>query len=184
MVSHGGGIDGFITWIGFISDIDLGWVVVNNGGSRASTLVGYEIIDAFMGLEDDIDWSADGKKSYDKSMARVDSLRKDVASRRVSGTQPRLSASAYEGDYDDDFYGNMTVNTSGDKLMLSRGNALKGTLNHWHYDTFQVRWDEPRERARYGNEFITFHFNAKNEAHIMERFLDGNPAYFSKVKDD
>ena len=184
MVSHGGGIDGFITWIGFISDLDLGWVVVNNGGSRASTLVGYEIIDAFMGLEDDIDWSADGKKSYNESMARYDSLRNDVDSRRVFRTETRLQNSGYVGDYNHEFYGDMTISTSDNKLIISRGDALNGTLNHWHYDTFRARWDEPRERARYGNEFITFHFNAKNEAHIMERFLDGNPVYFNKVKDD
>jgi|TARA_B110000263_G_scaffold242541_1_gene248127 CubicO group peptidase (beta-lactamase class C family) len=183
-VSHGGGIDGFRTWLGFIPDIKLGWVVFNNGGSGASTLIGYEIIDAFLGLEDDVDWSAKGKKSYAMQTARADSLRTDVDSRRVMGTQPRLESSGYKGDYHDDFYGNMTVTASDGKIILSRGNALRGTLNHWHYDTFRVRWDSPRERASFGNEFITFHFNAKNEAHIMERFLDGNPVYFNKVKDD
>jgi len=180
MVSHGGGIDGFITWIGFISDLDLGWVVVNNGGSRASTLVGYEIIDAFMGLEDDIDWSADGKKSYNESMARYDSLRNDVESRRAFGTETRLKNSGYVGDYNHEFYGDMTISTSGNKLIISRGDALNGTLNHWHYDTFRARWDEPRERARYGNEFISFHFNTKNEVVYLERFLDGEPKYFKK----
>ena len=183
-VSHGGGIDGFRTWLGFIPDIKLGWVVFNNGGSAASKFVGYEIIDAFLGLEDDVDWSAKGKKSYAMQTARADSLRTDVDSRRVMGTQPRLESSGYKGDYHDDFYGNMTVTASDGKIILSRGDALRGTLNHWHYDTFRVRWDSPRERASFGNEFITFHFNAKNEAHIMERFLDGKPGYFSKVKDD
>ena len=180
MVSHGGGIDGFVTWIGFISDIDLGWVVINNGGSTASTLVGHEIIDAFLGLEDDIDWSTDGKKSYDIRMARYDSLRNDVDSRRVFRTETRLQNSEYVGDYNHEFYGDMTISTSDNKLIISRGDALNGTLNHWHYDTFRARWDEPRERARYGNEFISFHFNAKNEVVYLERSLDGAPKYFKK----
>ena len=148
--------------------------------SGASTLVGYEIIDAFMGLADDIDWSGDAKKSYDKSMARLDSLRNDVDSRRVFTTETRLQNSGYAGDYNHEFYGDMTISVSGDKLIISRGDALNGTLNHWHYDTFRVRWDEPRERARYGKEFISFHFNAKNEVVYLERSLDGAPRYFKK----
>jgi len=182
MVSHGGGIDGFITWIGFISDIDLGWVVVNNGGMMASLSVGREIIDAFLGKEDDIDWSEKDKKLYDRTLVIRDSLRKDIDSRRVSDTRPRLKKSEYKGDYNHDFYGKMTVSTSGNDLILSRGNALKGTLSHWHYDTFRVRWDQARERGSYGNEFITFHYNIKNEVVSLERSLDGKPRIFYKDK--
>ena len=180
MVSHGGGIDGFITWTGFISEIDLGWVVVNNGGMRASYAVGREIIDAFLGKADDIDWSGKDKKSYDKAIAVQDSIRNDVDSQRVSNTSPRLKNSGYKGEYDHDFYGRMTVSTSGNNLILSRGDALKGTLSHWHYDTFRVRWNSPRERARYGSEFISFHFNIKNEVAALERSLDGKARIFDK----
>ena len=180
MVSHGGGIDGFITWTGFISEIDLGWVVVNNGGMPASMSVGREIIDAFLGKADDIDWSGKDKKAYDKAIAVQDSIRNDIDSRRVSNTRPRLKNSGYKGDYHHDFYGKMTVATSGNNLILSRGDALKGTLSHWHYDTFRVRWNSPRERARYGSEFISFRFNIKNEAVALERSLDGKARIFDK----
>ena len=74
----------------------------------------------------------------------------------------------------------MTVSTSGNNLILSRGDALKGTLSHWHYDTFRVRWNSPRERARYGSEFISFHFNIKNEVVALERSLDGGTKIFNK----
>tara|TARA_B100000809_G_scaffold265966_1_gene326567 strand:+ start:2875 stop:4404 length:1530 start_codon:yes stop_codon:yes gene_type:complete len=184
MVSHGGGIDGFITWTGFISEIDLGWVVFNNAGMRASYSVGREIIDAFLGKEDDIDWSEKDKKSYDRALAVGDSIRKNVDSRRVLNTQLRLKNSGYEGDYNDDFYGRMTVSSSGNDLILSRGNALKGTLSHWHYDTFRVRWDHPRERGSFGNEFISFHFSTKNEVVSLERLLDGKPRFFWKEENE
>ena len=74
----------------------------------------------------------------------------------------------------------MTVSTSGNNLILSRGDALKGTLSYWHYDTFRVRWNSPRERARYGSEFISFRFNIKNEAVALERSLDGKARIFDK----
>ena len=85
---------------GFISDIDLGWVVFNNAGMRVSYAVGREIIDAFLGKEDDIDWSGKDKKSYDRAVAMSDSIRKDMDSRRVLETQPRLENLEYKGEYD------------------------------------------------------------------------------------
>ena len=180
MVSHGGGIDGFITWTGFISDIDLGWVVFNNAGMRVSYAVGREIIDAFLGKEDDIDWSGKDKKSYDRAVAMGDSIRKDIDSRRVLETQPRLENLEYKGEYDNNFYGKMTVSTSGNDLIISRGDALKGSLSHWHYDTFRVRWNSPRERGAFGNEFISFHFNLKNEVISLDRLMDGKRKVFIK----
>ena len=61
-----------------------------------------------------------------------------------------------------------------------------GTLNHWHYDTFRVRWDLLADRVKGccggDNEFITFHFNVNNEANAMERVMDGRPTYFTKLK--
>ncbi len=184
MVSHGGGIDGFITWTGFISDIDLGWVVFNNAGMYASFAVGREIIDAFLGKEDEIDWSRKEKIAYDKIVATRDSIKKDIDSRRVSNTRPRLNNSGYKGEYNNDFYGKMKVSTSSNKLILSRGDALKGTLNHWHYDTFTVRWNSPRERGAFGNEFISFHFSTKNEVVSLERSLDGKPRIFWKEENE
>ena len=79
-ISHGGGIDGFITSVGFLPDIELGWVVFNNGGSMASYFVGNEIIDSFLGVSDKLDWSAIGKEFVEKSTAQADSLLKDIES--------------------------------------------------------------------------------------------------------
>jgi hypothetical protein len=78
----------------------------------------------------------------------------------------------------------MKVSTSSNKLILSRGDALKGTLNHWHYDTFTVRWNSPRERGAFGNEFISFHFSTKNEVVSLERSLDGKPRIFWKEENE
>ncbi len=180
-ITHGGGIDGFITWIGFVPDLDLGWVVFNNGGNGASYVVGTEIIDAYLGVGDEIDWSSVRKKYYDKAIASADSTIHDLESQRVENTKKRVSNNGYVGNYNEEFYGEMTITEKEGNLILSRGNALRGILNHWHYDTFQVRWDSPRERARFQNEFITFHFNARNEPYVLERIMDGKPAYFIRI---
>ncbi|MDP6339242.1 MAG: serine hydrolase [Candidatus Marinimicrobia bacterium] len=180
-ISHGGGIDGFITSVGFLPDIELGWVVFNNGGSMASYFVGNEIIDSFLGVSDKLDWSAIGKEFVEKSTAQADSLLKDIESNLVKNTSPRLANKGFVGEYSEEFYGELQVSQDGNKLVLSRGDALKGILEHWHYDTFRVNWDEPRERASLGKEFITFHFNIKNDVALLERHLDGQPKYFKKI---
>jgi len=189
-VSHGGYLDGFSTWIGFLPANNLGWVVMNNGGARITTVVGAEIIDAFLGVKDRVDWSvAEMKyvKANPSSGYQIsDSLMADLVSSRVEGTHLRLKYSGYIGNYTHEFYGKLKIEEKDGKLIISRGENLMGTLNHWHYDTFRVRWDLLADRV-IGccggvNEFITFHFNVNNEANAMERVMDGRPTYFTKSK--
>ena len=139
----------------------------------------------FLNVNYKIDWSMLEMKyqkdnpSYGYQVS--DSLLADIVSNRVNGTSLRLDNSGYTGEYSNEFYGNLIINEKNGKLFISRGNKLQGILNHWHYDTFQVRWDSPRERARFQNEFITFHFNARNEPYVLERIMDGKPAYFIRI---
>ena len=188
-ISHGGYLDGFSTWIGFVPSINVGWVVMNNGGIRMTQVVGTEIIDAFLNVNNKIDWSMLEMKyqkdnpSYGYQVS--DSLLADIVSNRVNGTSLRLDNSGYTGEYSNEFYGNLIINEKNGKLFISRGNKLQGILNHWHYDTFRVSWDLLADRVRGccggGNEFITFHFNMKNESAVLERIMDGNPTYFNKL---
>ena len=130
-ITHGGGIDGFITWIGFVPDLDLGWVVFNNGGNGASYVVGTEIIDAYLGVGDEIDWSSVRKKYYDKAIASADSTIHDLESQRVENTKKRVSNNGYVGNYNEEFYGEMNITEKAGNLILSRGGALRGVHVVW-----------------------------------------------------
>lgn len=63
---------------------------------------------------------------------------------RVRGTAPSLPLGAYAGTYVDPLYGEMQVKLENGKLALYFAGDEAADLEHWHYDTFRVRW---RDRA-------------------------------------
>ena len=67
------------------------------------------------------------------------------------GTKPSLALARYAGTYADSLYGEATVKASGDGLRLRIG-TLEGTLEHWQFDTFRVKWDNRWQ----GTDLVTF----------------------------
>src|SRR5262249_34183615 len=61
---------------------------------------------------------------------------------RVKGTKPSLTPEEYAGAYRDDLYGELRVEQEKGRLTLRYGPAFVGELEHWHYDTFRVRWND------------------------------------------
>ena len=90
-------------------------------------------------------------KLFGGLQAQADSARLRQEAQRVSGTRPTLALERYAGTYDDSLYGAVTVTYQNGKLELQRG-ARRATLEHWHYDTFRVRW----ENAWQGSSMLTF----------------------------
>ncbi|HJS73943.1 MAG TPA: DUF3471 domain-containing protein, partial [Vicinamibacteria bacterium] len=58
----------------------------------------------------------------------------------MKGTTPSKPLEAYAGTYEDEMYGTLSVTLDDGKLVLRRHRAWVGELEHWHYDTFLVRW--------------------------------------------
>ena len=64
----------------------------------------------------------------------------------------------YAGAYKDEMYGDAKVTLENGKLVLATPGFV-GDLEHWNYDTFQVKW-----RARsLGKALVTFTLNAKGK---------------------
>jgi hypothetical protein len=64
----------------------------------------------------------------------------------------------YAGTYRDAWYGDITIALEQDRLVMrfTRTPSLAGTLEHWQYDTFVVRWADRELRA---DAFVTFALN-------------------------
>ena len=73
----------------------------------------------------------------------------------MSGTKPSLPIAQYVGVYTDSLYGETTVTAAGGGLRVRIG-SLEGTLEHWQYDTFRLRWD----RRWLGTPLLTFVLDA------------------------
>lgn len=54
--------------------------------------------------------------------------------------RPSRPLAAYAGRYEDELHGAMVVREEAGKLTLQFGGGDTADLEHWHYDTFRVRW--------------------------------------------
>ena len=93
-------------------------------------------------LGTDRDWSAEMLALYGGIKQRAKAAERKADSTHVLNTKPSLSLSAYVGSYAHPQYGKAIITMPNGKLQLSMNNLLTGALNHWHYDTFRLAYDQ------------------------------------------
>jgi hypothetical protein len=73
-------------------------------------------------------------------------------------SRPSLQLSSYAGNYEDAWYGGVTIAEENRKLVIRFDHtpALVGDMEHWQYDTFIARW---RDRQLNADAFVTFSLN-------------------------
>jgi CubicO group peptidase (beta-lactamase class C family) len=133
-ISHGGGIDGFITSVVLFPNDRLGLVAFTNIGSGLSDIINRHAADLVLGLEAK-DWNAEalqrraaGKEAEDEAEAKKEST-------RVADTTPSHPLADYTGDYHHPGYGIMKISLASEALSLTF-NDIVSPLEHWHYDVF------------------------------------------------
>jgi CubicO group peptidase (beta-lactamase class C family) len=167
IASHSGGIDGMLSQILLAPEEELGIVVLTNtspSGSLAHSAVTFHVLDAYLGAEGEIDWRARFRELGAKQeQAQQEQERKRQES-RVAGTSPALALDGYAGTYENEMYGKLLLSLEGGRLVLRRHTAWVGDLEHWHYDTFLVRWRDPVM----GKNLVTFRLSPEGKAASLE----------------
>jgi CubicO group peptidase (beta-lactamase class C family) len=149
---HTGSIDGMVAIIGLIPDERLGvYVPANLDHAELRHALMYRVFDAYLG-NPPRDWSAGLLKLYGSLSAAGDSARRRTEARRIPNTHPSLSLDQYAGAYADSLVGDVVVSFQNGKLRLRSSSTHAGTLEHWEYDSFRLRWDNAWE----GFSFATF----------------------------
>jgi hypothetical protein len=155
LVTHTGGLPGYVSRVAMIPDKKLGVVVLTNAESGAAfDVVAWQVLDHYLGVPK-YDWLG----NYAKVMARFDSITaaedQATAAARDSTSHPSLPLARYAGTYRDPWYGDVSVALEGDGLVMRFGHSpsLVGDLDHWQYDTFLVKW---RDRELRADAFATF----------------------------
>jgi hypothetical protein len=115
----------------------------------------YRVFDAYLGGPA-TDWSARMKEEQDRALESGADEQRRAEESRVAGTEPSLALHAYAGTYRHAMYGNVEVAEEGGRLVVRRG-VRTGPAEHWHYDTFRVRWEDEGG----GTALITFHLDAR-----------------------
>jgi CubicO group peptidase (beta-lactamase class C family) len=138
---HTGSIDGYVAIVGLVPTRELGVVVfANRDHAELRHAVMWKVFDAYL-AGGERDWSVELRALYDSLDARQAARRAEREAQRVPDTRPSLGLEAYAGTYADSAFGTVTIRAVDGRLTFTRSAFLSGTLEHWHFDTFQVRWD-------------------------------------------
>lgn len=148
VVQHGGNIDGMHALVGMMPEEEVGIVILTNLPNHLTYATMYRVFDLYLGGEQ-TDWSARLMASRDSMQVAGRRAQEAFEADRAEGTSPSLAPSGYVGDYRHAMYGDARVLEEAGSLVLTRGPAFVGDLEHWHHDTFRVRWRDPSMAAGY-----------------------------------
>ncbi|MEW4925320.1 serine hydrolase [Algibacter sp. 2305UL17-15] len=160
IIEHSGGIDGMSANLVMIKDMNLGFVILTNEAEEPATfLLTAKILEQLFNDE-----------SYNIYARVLDYRNKSLKRRKESpsqisktiNTKPSLELEKYVGKYNDKMYGDILINnikSGGLEITFSHSQVFKGKLEHWHFDTFKIDWND----IRVPNGFLTFNFNSKRE---------------------
>jgi len=143
LVHHGGNVDGFTALVGMMPEEKFGVVLLTNmNGTGLPTPIMLRIFDLQLKAPPK-DWSAEGVQRLEAARARARAAQARAEGQRVANTRPSLPLSGYAGTYSDSLYGDLVVKEDGGALQLTFGPNWRGTLEHYHFDSFRVRFDTP-----------------------------------------
>jgi len=185
MVRHTGGVDGMLSATVVIPEEKVGIAVFTNKlPNSAFTAVTNYLIDRLLGVSSQ-DWLQlylELEKEGQEKEAHAKKQREDS---RAKDTRPSLALEKYAGVYDSAILGGATFSVEGSgsglHIQLQAHESISGKLEHWHYDTFLCKWDDPV----LGESLIPFISNGQGEAaefrvKIREDWIDPLEHVFKK----
>lgn len=155
---HGGALQGFYSRVLMVPEAKLGVAILTNAENGGSmTALQWRILDHYLQAAPS-DWLALVSKVEQDQHAEEVKKQGKASSARAAKSQPSLPLAAYDGEYEDAWYGKVVIKPEGRKHILSftRTPDLTGELEHWQHDTFIVRW---KERNFNADAYVTFSLN-------------------------
>lgn len=161
--SHGGGYDGMYSKVMVMPEQKFAMVVLTNSMKGISNnLVNYVLDDYFNRPQQD--WSQRGIEREKEGRANRLKAITDRQTKRLKNTQPSLALSSYTGTYHDPLFGDILIKEKDNQLQLEfpKAPALNASLQHWHLDVFEIKWNEVHAWFDFG----TLRFVLDNNAEI------------------
>ena len=160
IISHSGGVFGFITMVVLIPEKNVGFAITMNAEEGAVRRgLTYELLDHYLGRPY-VDWAARYKQLLTTMLsgAKAAVEAKSAAPAKVG---PSLSLHRYAGQYRDPWYGRITVSQgkSGLAINFNETPRMSGPLVHYQYDTFIARFDDKGIEPAY----VTFGLDAEGK---------------------
>jgi CubicO group peptidase (beta-lactamase class C family) len=137
MVEHGGNINGFSALVTMIPDQNLGIITLTNFNNSFDTYsTSYEIVDAYLGVEDG-SWNSRWRELIAQVMGSQVAQTEAMYGKPVEGTSASHPLSDYVGTYTNPTYGDIQIGLEDDHLTFLYNKDFS-PLRHFHYDSFQI----------------------------------------------
>ncbi|AFL80953.1 penicillin-binding protein, beta-lactamase class C [Aequorivita sublithincola DSM 14238] len=165
-VTHTGGLNGIVSQVTLIPEMDLGIIVLTNQQSGAAfTAITNSIKDAYFGIkgEDRIKQYNDrrlaGEKNEESIVAEVE---KSIETQLKSKT-PKPNPEDYTGNYEDVWFGKVAISNQNGTLHFKAEKSpdLTGTMTFYKGTTYAVRWNDTSLKA---DAFVNFSLNTEGKA--------------------
>jgi CubicO group peptidase (beta-lactamase class C family) len=144
VVSHTGGLPGYVSQVTLVPEERLGLVVLTNQEETgAYEAVRYRVFDEYLGAPaPPVDWIAAFRMRAQDERKKAEEAVASAAAARDAASRPSLALARYAGRYRDAWYGEVTIAEEGSRLSLdmTRTPGLVADLEHWQHDTFLARW--------------------------------------------
>jgi len=161
VVSHSGGIDGFVSRVSILPRDNAGVVVLANtdrGGDRFCPVIVFNVLDRILRLPQ-INWSERIEERIEKAQKKAREKKKKQDPDRKSNTKPSHSLEDYTGEYENPGYGILTIKKDGEQLTAAL-NELHLKVRHYHYDIFEL------SSGIFGDRKIKAHFHTDIKGNI------------------
>ena len=182
LVSHTGGLDGMITQTAMMPTENLGLVILTNSETGAITIMRNKILDVFTDAPKR-DWNGEFLERAKQAKPRQDEAEKKIADSRKLNTKPSLELKDYAGTYSSEMYGDVTVTEENGKLVLRLVPApnFVADLEHWNYDTFEIKW---RESVNYNfpRGWVTFTLDGQGKTDQLKINQPNNDFWFYELE--
>jgi hypothetical protein len=155
VVTHTGGLPGYVSKVTLLPDSDLGVAVLTNQESEAAfNAITWQVVDHYLGAPA-TDWCESYRALAARQAASAADAARQAAARRDASSGPSLPLDRYAGTYTDQWYGDVEIleEDRGLAIRFTRTPLLVGDLEHWQHDTFVARW---RDRELRADAYVTF----------------------------
>jgi CubicO group peptidase (beta-lactamase class C family) len=168
VVTHSGGLDGMTSRVALLPEENLGVVILTNSETPLQSFLWYKVFDVFTGAPPR-DWSADYMARVRAAREREAAEAKRIEESRVPNTKPSLPLGAYAGTYGGQMYGDAKVTEENGRLVvrLVPSPNYVGDLEHWHFDTFRIKWRESVVYP-YPRGWVTFTLDPRGKVSEMK----------------
>lgn len=176
VVRHDGGLPGYLSRVILLPEENAAFVLLNNDMSWINYAVSEKLINMITGKEsENVIENMTGR--YEKYKLMEEKQKETRINSRIPDTSPSLTLEEYAGSYEDAMYGTTLVELKEGKLyveMLPTKSMFYGVMEHWHYNTFKVEFDDPFLPFA----LVTFEFDAKGKVSGFKIDLPNNDFHF------